>query len=80
MDPLSLQHLMIIGKDQKIAIPFILGFKLNPNPLFVIGVEMGARYTLTDNLDGSNPENEFADVPTYKFGNISNNDCIFLQV
>ena len=57
-----------------IAIPFILGFKLNPNPLFVIGVEMGARYTLTDNLDGSNPENEFADVPTYKFGNISNND------
>ena len=62
------------GKDQKIAIPFILGFKLNPNPLFVIGVEMGARYTLTDNLDGSNPENEFADVPTYKFGNISNND------
>ena len=35
---------------------------------------MGARYTLTDNLDGSNPENEFADIPTYKFGNISNND------
>ena len=35
---------------------------------------MGARYTLTDNLDGSNPENEFDDLPTYKFGNISNND------
>ncbi len=34
---------------------------------------MGARYTLTDTLVGSNPENEFADVPTYKFGNISNN-------
>ncbi|MFQ3340625.1 MAG: hypothetical protein ACI9TK_000277 [Flavobacteriaceae bacterium] len=62
------------GKDQKIALPIILGFKLNPNPLFVIGIELGARYTLTDNLDGSNPENEFANDPGYKFGNISNND------
>jgi hypothetical protein len=29
---------------------------------------MGARYTLTDNLDGSNPLNKIA------FGNIGNND------
>ena len=62
------------GTDEKIAFPLLLGFKINPNPLFVIGFEMGARYTLTDNLDGSNPENEFADVEEYKFGNIMNND------
>jgi hypothetical protein len=62
------------GKDEKIAFPLILGFKVNPNPLFVLAFEMGARYTLTDNLDGSNPENEFADNPAYKFGNIMNND------
>ncbi len=62
------------GKDEKIGIPLILGIKINPNPFFVLGLEMGARYTLTDNLDGSNPQNEYADNPAYKFGNIGNND------
>jgi hypothetical protein len=62
------------GKDEKLAIPITLGFKLNPNPLFVLGFEIGARYTLTDNLDGSNPENQYAANNDYKFGNISNND------
>ena len=62
------------GKDEKIAIPFILGVKLNPNPLFILGFEVGARYALTDNLDGSNPENQFANELDYKFGNIANND------
>ena len=62
------------GKDEKIAVPFTLGVKLNPNPLFIIGFELGARYTLTDNLDGSNPENEYANELGYKFGNVANND------
>ena len=62
------------GKDRKIAIPISLGFKFNPNPFFVIGFEIGARYSLTDNLDGSNPENQFAYNPAFEFGNISNND------
>ena len=62
------------GKDRELAIPLILGFKINPDPFFVLGIEIGARYTMTDNLDGSNPQNDFADNPTYKFGNIANND------
>ncbi len=62
------------GKDKKIAIPFILGLKLNPNPLFILGFEVGVRYAFTDNLDGSNPENQFANELDYKFGNIANND------
>jgi hypothetical protein len=62
------------GKDEKIAIPFIMGVKFNPNPLFILGFEVGARYALTDNLDGSNPENQFANQLDYKFGNIANND------
>ena len=62
------------GKTEKIAVPFILGFKINPNPYLVLGIEMGTRYTLTDNLDGSNPENEYADINEYKFGNLANND------
>jgi len=62
------------GKDEKMAIPFTLGLKLNPNPYFILGFELGARYTFTDNLDGSNPENQYADEMNYKFGNIANND------
>ena len=62
------------GKAREIALPLIIGFKVNPNPFFVIGFEIGARYSMTDNLDGSNPQNEFADNLEYKFGNIANND------
>jgi hypothetical protein len=61
-------------KEEKIALPFTLGVKLNPNPFFILGFELGARYTFTDNLDGSNPENEYANELNYKFGNIANND------
>ncbi|MBT6160892.1 MAG: hypothetical protein HOH81_04275 [Flavobacteriaceae bacterium] len=62
------------GTTQKMGFPIILGVKFTPNPLWVIGLEMGARYTLTDNLDGSNPENQFSNNPGYQFGNIGNKD------
>jgi hypothetical protein len=53
-----------------LAIPMTLGIKSNIFPHFIIGLEVGARYTFTDNLDGSNPkDNNFI-----KFGNINNND------
>ncbi|WP_269240537.1 DUF6089 family protein [Flavobacterium limnophilum] len=52
------------------AIPMILGIKSNVSPRIVIGLEVGARYTFTDNLDGSNPKDE----NLLKFGNINNND------
>lgn len=63
-----------IRKDQTFGFPVFLGAKWNPNPLFVIGLELGVRYTLTDNLDGSNPQVEFPDNPELKFGNVGNND------
>lgn len=53
-----------------IAIPITLGIKSNISPHFVLGLEVGARYTFTDNLDGSNPK----DGNLLKFGNINNND------
>lgn len=52
------------------AIPMILGIKSNVSPHFIIGLEVGTRYTFTDNLDGSNPKNN----SLLKFGNINNND------
>lgn len=54
------------------AIPLNLGIKSNINPYFVLGLEVGARFTFTDNIDGSNPENE--DYKTLRFGNINNKD------
>lgn len=55
-----------------IAIPMILGIKSNITPNFVLGLEVGARYTYADDLDGSNPKNE--NLKNLQFGNINNND------
>ncbi len=52
------------------AIPMTLGIKSNVWPHIILAVEVGARYTFTDNLDGSNPKND----SLMKFGNINNND------
>ena len=54
------------------AIPIVLGLKTRLVRNFIIGVEVGARYTFTDNLDGSNPINE--NFETLKFGNLNSND------
>ncbi|HEY4616961.1 MAG TPA: DUF6089 family protein [Flavobacterium sp.] len=55
-----------------IAIPMTVGVKTNLNNRFIIGLEVGARYTLTDDIDGSNPTNK--NLEQLKFGNINNND------
>jgi len=58
------------SSSSSIAIPMNVGVKSNISPHTVLALEIGARYTFTDNLDGSNPKNKkFA-----KFGNINNND------
>lgn len=53
-----------------IAIPITLGVKTNISRSFLIGAEAGARYSFTDNIDGSNPSDN--NLP--KFGNLNNND------
>lgn len=54
------------------AIPMAVGVKTNITPSLVLGFEFGARYTLTDNLDGSNPEGDnFAPL---RFGNLNSKD------
>lgn len=58
------------SKSSSFAIPMTLGIKSNISPRIIIGLEVGARYTFTDNLDGSYPK----DKNVMKFGNINNND------
>ena len=64
-------------REGSLAIPMIVGIKSNLIKNFVIGVEVGARYTFTDNLDGSNPKNE--NLASLKFGNINSNDWYFFS-
>lgn len=54
------------------SIPMVVGLKTRLVRNFIIGVEVGARYTFTDNLDGSNPAND--NFETLRFGNLNSND------
>lgn len=54
------------------SIPMTVGLKTNITPNFIVGFEVGARYTMTDNLDGSLPKNE--NLEPLKFGNINSKD------
>jgi hypothetical protein len=58
--------------ERTLAIPMIVGIKNNILDHFVLGVEVGARYTFTDNLDGSLPANE--NLAPLQFGNINSKD------
>ncbi len=59
-----------MGKKGSFSIPMTIGVKKNISRFFVIGAEIGARYTFTDNLDGSNAEG----YENISFGNVESND------
>lgn len=59
-------------QDFSLAIPMVVGVKAKIAKQLVLGLETGARYTFTDNLDGNNPKNK--NFETLKFGNINNKD------
>ena len=59
-------------RNGALAIPMVLGVKLNVFKNIILGVEVGARYTMTDNLDGSNPKNKI--LSPLKFGDLNSND------
>lgn len=62
-------------RDGSFSIPMTVGLKYRISQLFIIGAEIGARYTFTDNLDGSNPEKStVASQIDPKFGNIFSDD------
>ena len=54
------------------GIPMVLGIKSNITKHFILGFEGGARYTFSDELDGSVPDDSFAE--NFSFGNTNSND------
>ena len=55
------------------GIPIVLGYKTTLSDKLILALEIGARYTFSDELDGSIPDNPDA-IPLYGFGNLNNND------
>ncbi|HEU4495491.1 MAG TPA: DUF6089 family protein [Flavobacterium sp.] len=59
-------------KEGSLAIPIVLGMKSRIADHWILGFEAGARYTFTDNLDGSNPKND--NLEELRFGNLNSKD------
>ena len=55
------------------GIPMVLGFKMRFIENFILGIEVGARYTFSDEIDGSMPDAKHL-RPSFQFGNINNKD------
>jgi len=60
------------GKSGAIALPIYAGVKVKIANQFVLGAEVGARYTFIDDLDGSNSKSD--NFKYLSFGNPNSND------
>jgi len=67
-------ELKAFGDSWTFAIPMVVGYKMQLARFFRLAFEVGARYTLTDNIDGSDPNKELRNREDLKFGNLNNND------
>lgn len=54
------------------GIPMAVGFKTTTANDIILGIEVGARYTFSDEIDGSVPDAEFRE--SFSFGNTNSND------
>lgn len=54
------------------GIPIAIGYKTTLTDHIILAAEVGARYTFSDELDGSFPERP--SLVNYSFGNLNNND------
>ncbi len=61
-----------LGTSTSVALPISLGYKMRLIDKLILTAEVSAKYTFTDNLDGSNPGN-LTGVPIL-IGNATNND------
>ena len=61
------------GKQWSFAIPMTVGYKAAISRQLILALDIGVRYSFSDDLDGSNSNNEDVD-PIYQFGNPNSND------
>ena len=51
----------------------VLGYKVSISDHLILAAEIGARYTFSDELDGSVPDSPGL-IEDFSFGNLNNND------
>lgn len=56
------------------AIPMAVGYKAKIGHSLMLGIELGARYTFTNNIDGSDPGKASSNGVVHSFGNPNSND------
>lgn len=61
-------------RDGGFSIPITGGAKFRLNQFLILGAEIGARYTFTDNLDASNPEGTSFEAVADPIGNVFSDD------
>ena len=54
--PIGINEAQAYGKDNDLALPITVGIKMKPLNSFVVGLEISAKHSFTENLDGSFPE------------------------
>lgn len=62
------------GNNWEFSIPMVFGYKQTLNSFLAGGIELGARYTFTDNLDGSQPSEVDPEYRLRDFGNPNTTD------
>ena len=60
------------SKSWAFGIPMVIGYKARVSNHIILAAEIGARYTFSDELDGSVPSAEFREQ--FSFGNTNSND------
>jgi hypothetical protein len=59
--PTGLKKAVQYTKNSSFSVPITVGYKIKPFGSMIIGLEVTANHTFTDNLDGSSPVFEIAD-------------------
>ena len=54
--PIGINEAQSYGKDNDFALPITVGIKMKPLKSFMVGLEISAKHSFTENLDGSYPE------------------------
>ncbi len=62
------------GNNWGFSLPMVFGYKQTLNSFMAGGIELGARYTFTDNLDGSQPSEVDGAYRLKDFGNSNTTD------
>ena len=61
------------AKQWNFAIPMTIGYKAAISRQLILAFDLGIRYSFSDDLDGSNSNNDDVDI-AYQFGNTNSND------